>query len=192
MRYEKGHKDATRTRIVEVASRRFRKEGVEAVGVAGLMADAGLTHGGFYSHFSSKEDLVGEAVRAAFDQTREKLEQIALANDGGIEALIRTYMDPQHRDRPERGCAAATLAPEIARHSQVTRKAFTRSVEALLDLIAAQLPAKDELKRREAAIGIFSVMMGGLQLARTVSDKKLSNQILENAIDAALTLARKE
>lgn len=192
MRYEKGHKDATRTRIVDVASKRFRKDGVEAVGVARLMADAGLTHGGFYAHFSSKEDLVGEAVRDALDDTRARLERVARAKDGGIEALVRTYMASQHRDRPDRGCAAAALASEIARHSHPTRRAFTERIEALLDLIADQFPGGDHNMRRRAAVGIFSVMMGALQLARAVSDKNLSDQILESAIAAALALARKD
>src|SRR2546423_1356238 len=123
MRYEKGHKDLTRARIVKTASRKFRKNGIEAVGIAGLMADAGLTHGGFYSHFDSKETLVREAVTRALDRSRDELTRIADADGGGIEKIIRTYLRPIHRDRPEHGCAAAALISELARHSQPTRKA---------------------------------------------------------------------
>ncbi len=182
MRYEKGHKDVTRTRIVEVASKRFRKDGVEAVGVARLMADAGLTHGGFDAHFASKEDLVKEAVRDALDHTRAGLERVARADGGGIEALVRSYLASQHRDRPDRGCAAAALVAEIARHSHPTRAAFTEKIEALVDLIAEQLPAGDQRERRKAATGIFAVMMGTLQLARAAPDKSLSDQILESGV----------
>ncbi len=161
MRYEKGHKDATRMRIVDAASKRFRKDGVEAIGVARLMADAGLTHGGFYAHFSSKEDLVKEAVRDALDHTRAGLERVARSEPGGIEALIRMYLAPQHRDRPERGCAAAALASEIARHSRPTREAFTEEIEALVNFIAEQLPGGDDQhERQKIAVAIFALMMG--------------------------------
>lgn len=190
MRYEKGHKDATHARIVDAASKRFRKDGVEAVGVTGLMANAGLTHGGFYAHFASKEDLLREVVVDALDDTRVRLERAARAEDGGVEALIRIYLSSQHRDRPDRGCAAASLASEIARHSPFTRKAFTQRIETLVDAIAEQLPTGDQHKRRKAAIGIFAVMMGALQLARVAPDKSLSDQILESGVDAALVLAR--
>jgi AcrR family transcriptional regulator len=190
MRYEKGHKDATHTHIVEVASRRFRKDGVEAVGVARLMADAGLTHGGFYAHFGSKEDLVREAVTDALDHARAGLERVARVDGGGIEALVRMYLASQHRDRPDRGCAAASLASEIARHSRPTRAAFTERIGALLDLISEHLQEGDQRTRRKAAIGIFAAMMGALQLARAVTDKSLSQQILESGVDAALVLAR--
>lgn len=191
MRYEKGHKNATRTRIVDAASKRFRKDGVEAVGVARLMADAGLTHGGFYAHFGSKEDLLREAVADALANTRARLERAAGAEGGGIEALVRTYLAPQHRDRPDRGCAAASLASEIARHTHPTRVAFTVEIDALVNFIAEQLPEGEPHARRKTAIGIFSAMMGALQLARAVSDKSLSDQILESGVDAALGLARK-
>lgn len=191
MRYEKGHKDTTHTRIVEAASKRFRKDGVEAVGVAKLMGDAGLTHGGFYAHFDSKEDLLKEAIRDALDHTKEGLKRIARADGGGIEALVRGYMASRHRDRPDRGCAAAALCPEVARHSNPTRAAFIEKIEAIVDLIAEQLPPGDQRARRKAAIGIFSVMMGALQLARAAPDKILSDHILESGVDAALALARK-
>ena len=153
------------------------------------MTDAGLTHGGFYAHFQSKVDLLKEAAADALADTRARLERAARADGGGIEALVRMYLASQHRDRPDRGCAAA-LASEIARHAQPTRAAFTEKIEAIVNLIAEQLPAGDEHIRRKAAIGIFSVMMGALQLARAAPDKNLSNQILESGIDAALRLAR--
>jgi AcrR family transcriptional regulator len=189
MRYEKGRKNATHTRIVDVASRRFRKEGVGSVGVARLMADAGLTHGGFYTHFASKEDLVREALIDALDQTRQELGLIACADGAGMEALVRTYLSPRHRDRPDRGCAAASLVSEIARLSRPTRVTFTERIEALIDLIAEQLTTADQRTRRKAAIGIFSVIMGALQLARAVADKNMSDQILQSGVNAALALA---
>ena len=185
MRYAKGHKDATRRHIVKVASERFRRDGIEAVGVAGLMAGAGLTHGGFYSHFSSKEELVCAANSDALRRSRAEL-AVAGARDG-LPGIVRAYMKPVHRDRPERGCAFAALAAEIARHPKATRSALTEEFEAHVALIATRLPTGD----RQAAIAILAVMMGALQLARAVADKTLSDQILESGMSAALTLAER-
>ena len=184
MRYAKGHKDATRKHIVRIASERFRRDGIEAVGVAGLMAGAGLTHGGFYSHFSSKEALVCAANADALRRSRAELAE-AGARDG-LAGIVRAYMKPVHRDRPERGCAFAALAAEIARHPKATRSVLTEEFEAHVALIAAHLPRED----RQAAIAILAVMMGALQLARAVADKPLSDQILASGERAALTLAR--
>jgi TetR/AcrR family transcriptional regulator, transcriptional repressor for nem operon len=191
MRYEKGRKDATHTRIVNVASKRFRKDGIGSVGVARLMADASLTHGGFYTHFNSKEDLVREALIDALDRTRGQLGRVACADGAGIEALVRTYLSSWHRDRPDHGCAAASLVSEVARLSRPTRVTFTARIEALVNLIAEHLPMADQRARQNAAIGIFSMMMGALQLARAVADKNLSDQILQSGVEAALALAGK-
>jgi TetR/AcrR family transcriptional repressor of nem operon len=191
MRYEKGHKDTTRRRIVEVASRRFRKEGVEAVGVAGVMAEAGLTHGGFYSHFASKEELVQEAVTEALDGTLAELARITTVKGGGLEAVLRAYLSAPHRDKPERGCVAAALAPELARHPTTTRAAFTERLQRIVGLIADQLPSTVTLAaRQQAATAIVALMMGTLQLARAEPDTPVSARLLEGGINAALTLAR--
>ncbi|WP_158813420.1 TetR/AcrR family transcriptional regulator [Methylocapsa sp. S129] len=187
MRYEKGHKDATRKHIVKVASERFRRDGVEAVGVAGLMADAGLTHGGFYSHFASKEELVRAATVDALEGGRAQLARAAI--DGGLEGIVRAYLRPAHRDASARGCAFAALTPEIARHPRATRATFTGEFKAHVDLIASHLPEKDAGENQRAALAIFSLMMGALQLARAVVDKDLSDRILQSGTDAALALA---
>jgi TetR/AcrR family transcriptional repressor of nem operon len=187
MRFEKGHKEETRKRIIKVASERFRKDGVEAVGIAGLMAEAGLTHGGFYAHFESKEDLLREAMVAAMDTTRERLNRAAERD--GLEGLVRRYLRPSHRDTPQDGCTIASLVAEIARHEPETREVFSRRVEAFLLRIAAHLPALPEAERKPAAIGILGVLLGTLQLSRAVTDPELSDSILENGIRAALRLA---
>jgi AcrR family transcriptional regulator len=188
MRYEKGHKDVTRKRIVDVASKRFRKEGVEAVGLAGLMADAGLTHGGFYAHFKSKEDLVREAVSDAFGQTNAAFEGALRENEDGFAIIVRGYLRPEHRDHPELGCAAATLAAEIARHSEPTREAFTDRLNGLIDLVEAQLPASPSDRRHKCATAVVALMMGALQLARTETDAARSAEILESGAEAAFAL----
>jgi AcrR family transcriptional regulator len=188
MRFEKGHKAATRQRIVETAARKFRKEGIAAVGIAGLMADAGLTHGGFYAHFESKEALVREAVGAALDETRARMDRAAEAQ-AGIEGLIRRYLRPSHRDTPESGCAIAALAAEIARHDPATRAAFGARVEMFVTRLEGLLPALTGAERRRTAVGILAVMLGALQLSRVVVDAEASDDILQSGVAAALRLA---
>jgi len=183
MRFEKGHRDATHKKIVDIAARTFREEGLDSVGIAGLMAQAGLTHGGFYAHFDSKEALVQEAVTAAFDSSRLKY-------NGGIEALIRRYLRPAHRDNPGEGCVVAALTPEIARHAEPTRAAYTARLETFLAKIASLLPETlSPTARQQTAIGILGSMIGTLQMARAVTNPKLSENILESGIIAAISLA---
>lgn len=183
MRYGSGHKDATRRRIVEAASRRFREQGIEGLGVAGLMAEAGLTHGGFYAHFPSKEELVREAVAEGFAATQVRMAQVV--EQGGLEALLRDYLSLKHRDKPGRGCAAAALAGEIARHPEATRAALSDRVEGVVRLIGSQLADGDEGR----AAAIFSLMLGALQLARVEPDPERAKARLEAAVEAGLALA---
>ena len=193
MRYEKGHKQATRERVIGVAARRFRKDGIEATGIATLMKDAGLTHGGFYAHFASKEDLVAEAAVAALRETRLLLEKADREDRKSIEALVDAYLSPHHRDRVDRGCALAAMAAEIARHSPKTRTRLNDHICDLVSLIEARLPAKlPQHVRSERARAVFCVMLGALQLSRTVADRDLSDSFLRAGREAALSLANAE
>jgi TetR/AcrR family transcriptional regulator, transcriptional repressor for nem operon len=191
MRFDKGHKEQTRRRIVEIAAQRFRKEGVAAVGIAGLMADAGLTHGGFYAHFPSKEDLVRAALDEASAQNEARRSKVLEQTEPGAaraEALIRNYLRPAHRDAPELGCAAAALIAEIARHEPETRAAFTERLNGMLAQFETSLPTDLEPEiRRRRTIGIFATLLGALQMARAVDDPALSDSILDSGIEAALS-----
>ena len=195
MRYDKNHKADTHKRVVEAAARRFRKDGIEATGVVDLMADDGLTHGGFYAHFSSKEMLVKEALAAASTSSRERLaRQIEKTRaEGGdpLETFVRNYLTVAHRDRPDRGCSVATLGSEIARHPRKTRDAFTEGLTKTLGLIESALPASAK-RRKQKASAIFSTLIGALQLSRAVGDTEISQGVLDAGIAAALTLARTE
>jgi len=183
MRFDKGHKHETHKRIVDIAAQKFREEGVASVGIAGLMAQAGLTHGGFYAHFESKEALVEEAMKAAFDGSR-------LTYSAGLETLIRSYLRPAHRDNPGQGCVVATLTPEIARHPATTRAAYTERLEKFLEKIAALLPEQlPPETRQQTAIGILGSMIGTLQMSRAVTNPELSENILKSGINTALSLA---
>jgi AcrR family transcriptional regulator len=188
MRYEKGHKEATRRHIVDVASARFRESGVAAVGLAGIMSAAGLTNGAFYAHFESKEDLVRAVLSNALGSRKQGL-KANLESKAGLEAAIRDYLSARHRDDAGNGCPTAALAAEIARHPTKTRSAFTEKISDVIDLIAAQIGKGSRAERRRRAMAAYGMMVGSLQLARAVSDRRLSDEILANAVEAALRLA---
>jgi TetR/AcrR family transcriptional repressor of nem operon len=187
MRYDKGHKDVTRLRILDVASRQFREQGVAAVGLAGIMTDAGLTNGAFYAHFGSKEDLVREVLANA--GKRREMWETAAESRAGLEAAIRSYLSPKHRDNPGGGCPASALVAEIARHPKATRDVFSGKVADVIELIATHLDQDTDGERRRKAVAIYGLMVGTLQLARAVNDKRLSDEILQGGADEALALA---
>ena len=188
MRYQKGHKDTTRQHIIDVASGQFRENGVAAVGLAGIMSGAGLTNGAFYAHFDSKEDLVQAVLRNALSR-REGALRTALESGAGLEAVIRDYLSARHRDGAGRGCPTAALVAEIARHPNKMRDAFTAKISEIIALLAAQIRDRSAAGRRRKAVAIYGMMVGALQLARAVNDRRLSDEILEGGVTAALTLA---
>lgn len=190
MRYGKGHKEATRQKIIDTASRRFRGEGIAAVGVANLMGDLGLTQGGFYNHFESKDDLAREAVAKAWQGTYERLEKVLRDPEGGgIEALVDSYLSPAHRRNAALGCVAAALSPEIARSAEPVRAEFGRGVERITALLADALPRTLKPRQRRAtAMAMFSTMAGALALSRAVDDEAVSDEILAAGRKAALAL----
>jgi len=186
MRYDKGHKDASRRRILEVAGERFRSDGIAASGLASIMSDAGLTNGAFYPHFKSKAELVRESVAAAMDDQETLLQ--ALADSGGLEAVIAAYLSPEHRDNPATGCTLAALLPELARESVEARAVWAERFLATLRQLASRLPP--QVRDPEAkALGIYATLIGALQLARAVQGTPLSDQIMAAGADAARTLA---
>ena len=158
MRYQKGHKDQTREHIIEVASSSFRASGVQAVGVAKLMSKAGLTHGGFYAHFGSKEELLRDALKYAFGQVRNDLQTSADKSSDGIEAIAKAYLSRDHLDHPQQGCAAATLASEVTRYSSDTRAVFNDEMKEMLSLIEKNLISVAPEQRQNKAVAIFSMI----------------------------------
>lgn len=187
-RYEKGRKDETRRHILDVASTQFRESGIAAVGLAGIMSEAGLTNGAFYTHFASKEELVREVLSEALNR-REERHKANLENGVALEATIRDYLSTRHRDHAGAGCPTAALVAEIARHPKATREAFTGKMSDLIALMAEQIRQGSAKERRRKAIAIYAIMVGALQLSRAVSDRQLSDEILENAVEAAVALA---
>ena len=188
MRYGKGHKDASRQRIMEVAGERFRSDGIAASGLSTIMSDAGLTNGAFYPHFKSKADLVRESVAAAMDDQCMTLRQI-IAEDG-LEAALAAYLSPEHRDSPESGCTLAALLPELARQPLDTRSVYMeRFLQAAAEIASALPPEAGD--STDVAIALYATLIGTLQLARAVNGTPLSDRILQSGAQAARELARR-
>jgi len=187
MRYSKGHKQATRQRILEAAGRRFKQDGIDAAGVATVMSDAGLTNGAFYAHFSSKEDLVANVLA---DQLRAQRQSFDAQppDRAGLDAFVRAYLSPEHRDQFGDGCPSAALLDEIARRPADTRDVFTEEVMGVVDDIALRLDPTDVQAGRADALTVFGLMVGTLQLARTLTDRDLSDRVLDRGVETALKL----
>lgn len=188
-RYDKGHKATTHQRVVRLAARRFRESGLSAVGVASLMGEAGLTHGGFYGHFPSKQALIREALVSALSDTRQHLEKVAHVQ-GGLAALLHTYLSADHRDNPADGCAIAALAAEVSREPEETRAAFAEQTQALIALIDSQLPPATQQQAGRPAKAVLATMLGTLLLARTTTDRAEADAMLEIGMQAALQLGQ--
>jgi len=188
MRYSKEHKQETHARIVKKASVRLREKGAHGIGVADLMKEAGLTHGGFYAHFDSREALVIEAFAYAMDRSTERWRKIAEQTppDKRLATIVESYLTPVHRDDPGHGCAVPTLGAEIARESPKTRKAFAAKLEQMIDMMADQVLDVPRKVARKQAIAALTTMMGTLVLSRIAGNGEFSDEILAAGREAVL------
>ncbi len=189
MRYSREHKQETHARIVRKASVRLREKGAHGIGVADLMKEAGLTHGGFYAHFDSRDALVIEAFAYAMDRSLEHWRKLAAETppEKRLATIIETYLTPTHRDDPGHGCAITTLGAEIAREGPKTRKAFAARLERMIDLIADQIPGVPRKAARKQATGTLATIMGALIMARIAGSGETSDEILSAGREAALS-----
>jgi TetR/AcrR family transcriptional regulator, transcriptional repressor for nem operon len=188
MRYSKEHKQETHARIVKKASVRLREKGAHGIGVADLMKEAGLTHGGFYAHFDSREALVIEAFAYAMDRSTERWRKIAeqTAPDKRLATIVETYLTPLHRDDPGHGCAVPTLGAEIARESPKTRRAFAAKLEEMIDMMADQVLDVPRKTARKQAVAALATMIGTLVLSRIAGNGEFSDEILGAGREAVL------
>jgi TetR/AcrR family transcriptional regulator, transcriptional repressor for nem operon len=187
MRYPKDQKQATRQRILEAAGRRFKQDGIDGAGVAAVMSDAGLTNGAFYAHFKSKEDLVANVLADQLRTQRQGFDGLP-SDRAGLEAMVRLYLSPQHRDQCADGCPSAALLDEIVRRPAATRQVFTDEQLATADAIAARLDPTDPEAARTDALTLLGLMVGTLQLSRALTDRDLSDQLLAQGVETALKL----
>jgi TetR/AcrR family transcriptional repressor of nem operon len=194
MRYSKEHKQETHARIVKKASVRLREKGAHGIGVADLMKEAGLTHGGFYAHFDSREALVIEAFGYAMDRGTERWRKIAEQTplDKRLAMIVESYLTPVHRDDPGHGCAVPTLGAEIARESLKTRKAFAAKLEQMIDMMADQILDVPRKTARKQAMAMLATMMGTLVLSRIAGTGEFSDEMLGAGREAVLARAAKK
>ena len=178
-----------RERIVEAAARLFRERGFEGIGVADLMKEAGLTHGGFYGHFSSKGDLIAEASARALTRSLALWTELAerAPGDDPLSAIAGAYATSRHRDNPGAGCLLAALGPEVSRQGPAVRRAVTDHVRSAFDLLAKLLPGTSRAARRQQAISTYATLVGAMVMARAVNDRSLSQEILDAGLASAKT-----
>jgi TetR/AcrR family transcriptional repressor of nem operon len=181
MRYAQSHKQETRRKVVRAAAAAVRVRGPAAVAVAEIMAEAGLTHGGFYGHFPSKEALVAAAVEEAFNQSSRRFTRPAdgVSAEEALSGFIDAYVSTAHRSNPERGCPIACLASDVPRQGPMVRAAFDAGLAGLIAHLEAWLPEPDPAARRRLASSLVAEMVGVVALSRAVSDEVLAEELLD-------------
>jgi TetR/AcrR family transcriptional repressor of nem operon len=193
MGHSQQSKRDTHEKIVAIAAKRLRERGLEGIGVADLMADAGLTVGGFYKHFASRSDLLAQAVTAmnsGWDAVFASAEAQGRGKPQLFDALVDGYLSPAHRDDPENGCLFAALAPEIGRSEDEVRGAATLKLKALLGKLSAVFDDRRAPAARASAILAYAALVGAVSLARATNDPELSQEILATVAKGLKKLLR--
>ncbi|HRO60083.1 MAG TPA: TetR/AcrR family transcriptional regulator [Burkholderiaceae bacterium] len=176
-----------RERVIDAAARLFRERGFDGIGVAALMKEVGLTHGGFYGHFESKDDLEVQACNRALDHSLERWRKRAgRSPDAPLDAIADYYLSTAHRDDPGAGCLIAALGQEVSRRGPGTRQAVTAYLNSAFDFLAGLIPGRSKAARRRKAIDTYARLVGALVLARAVDDEALSQEILQAVREAVI------
>lgn len=183
MRYDTEHKQRTHDKVVKAASHAIRSHGPDKIGVAGLMSKVGLTHGGFYAHFKSKDELIAEAITHMFDERYEALQSCfqGVTHAEGLDEYIDLYLSTLHRDRRDKGCPLVSLSGDIARLPLTARKRFEAGMARLIGAIADILKAMDLPHPEALATSIISEMVGAVAMSRAVPNAALGEQFLATA-----------
>ena len=178
MRVSREQAAANRERIIDAAAALFRRKGFSGIGVADIMKAADLTHGGFYGHFASKDDLVAQASRRSMARAAVNWARVVAEADHPYAALLQHYLTPRHRDDPGRGCSFAALSNDAARSGKAVRDAFAEGLEPLIDILAQAMPGRTKAVRRRKALAAMAALVGALSLARAIGDPALSDEII--------------
>jgi TetR/AcrR family transcriptional repressor of nem operon len=179
MGHSKASKASTHARLVETAAARFKERGVDGISLADLMHDLKLTHGGFYKHFASRDELVAEALQLALEQTSQAMrERLFDGKKPTVAKFVDFYLDEAHRDARAGGCAVAALAGDAARKSAEVQAQFRKSIERNVEVLSEALDKGDAHESREAALVTLSALYGAMMMARAVGDSPLSREVL--------------
>jgi len=183
MRYSAKHKAEVHQRIVRDASRRVRRKGLGGAAVAAVMHDTGLTHGGFYKHFASKDELLIESVRAGFRDFAGKLVRAAeqARSEAPWKAIVKLYLSPEHRAHAERGCPVSSLAAELARVDETMKGLVLAELVNYRDQMVPFMPGRRTADKERAFFVIFSTMVGAIEIARLLPERAAREKVLENA-----------
>jgi TetR/AcrR family transcriptional repressor of nem operon len=185
MARSQAEKDASHRRIVKTAAAQIRRDGVDAVRVSDLMREAGLTHGGFYRHFGSREDLIDEAIDAALaDGSRQVETRESPDHDAELAQVIDGYVSAAHRDNPQVGCAVAALPTDVSRSGNRARRAYSRQVRRYIDRLVGLIRQADPDTKRDEAVLTLSALVGAVAMSRAVDDPELSDEILARTASA--------
>jgi len=189
MRYRPGHKLETHQKIVKDASRRIRAEGLNGAAVSAVMKDAGLTHGGFYKHFDSKDDLLLESLREGFREIEDTLANAAEQSPPGEawKAIVRTYLSLELCEHAERGCPLAALSPELARADKKMKPRIVAELVNYKNRMTPFMPGKGIADKERAFFAIFSTMIGAFAIARLLPDRAMREKVLANTRDFLLS-----
>ena len=177
-------KEATHERIVETAARAIRRSGYDGASVADIMKEAGLTHGGFYAHFASREAMLAEAADRAGAESVAAAARVAAAAppEQSLQCLLRAYLSKEHLDSAEIGCPVAALGSEMPRQAPEVRRAATRRIKEMIDVVARQSPDWGQPGAHERALVTAATMVGALLMARAVDEPKLADALLDAAL----------
>ena len=188
MRYTSGHKAETHQRIVKDASRRVRSEGITGAAVSAVMRDAGLTHGGFYKHFESKNELLIESLREAFKEIADTLVEAAerAKPEAAWKAIVKTYLSLEYCDHVEYGCPLPALAPEMARADKTLRAAILEELKKYKRRMQPFMPGERAVDKERAFFSIFSTMVGAIEIARMLPEPAMREKVLSSARELVL------
>lgn len=193
MKVTRAQSEENRQTVIATASRLFRERGFDGIGLSDLMNAAGLTHGGFYKKFDSKEDLATQACTSALDKSRVKWSRVvARAKDEPFTAVVLSYLSERHRDDIGDGCTFAALGPDAARHSPKLRQVFEREIEAHLDFLDNLLSDEPNEATRDQSIAALSTMVGALLISRVVTNPALSKRFLDASAEAIIARSDSE
>jgi TetR/AcrR family transcriptional repressor of nem operon len=184
MRYSQTHKDDTHQRLLKIAADVLRKKGPDGLGVAQVMKAAGLTHGGFYAHFKSKDALLAETVGAVFERVAKRWDRMmnGMEPEAALDAYLSHYLSTSHRDNPANGCPVVALNSDLPRQSLSFRRAFDEGVKSMRGNLAARMAAAGIKDATALAPAILASMVGAVALSRTISDTSLSDEVLSSTL----------